>query len=428
MRAKPSRVIRRPSTATFDALGVDQGVDSLDEVGDVEEVAAEGEVVGHHAEPGGADRGAERQQRRPRPRSGRPWRRPARRSSAGALAEAGRRSGSPGRWRRRVRGFGAERFELDAVEPHLGVRSRRCSARPAARRFRRLPGPPCRARRAAGSRRGIRAAPRRPRPPGSALRQRGLQLRDLARRVRRLPGAWGRGPAARRRRRARPRRGSRRSCGWRSSSQPSDRFGGGGGRSPGSGAGAGAASRCAVVAGTGAASKAATIWNWAMKSRVWQLGAAARARRVGAASPPLRPSSEDCTPTRVTPSMSFSAETKPATASWPLAQPTSSSAGPGTDAAQGDAGRAVDRDFGAGRAGEVGQPDVAGQDQREFAHHPLPVEAAVGEAGDGGDPLVADARGTGCRRRARCGARFGRGVLALRAGRLPPCCRRSGCR
>ncbi len=30
---------------------MDQGVDSLDEVGDVEEIAGEGEVVGHHARP-----------------------------------------------------------------------------------------------------------------------------------------------------------------------------------------------------------------------------------------------------------------------------------------------------------------------------------------------------------------------------------------
>ena len=36
-------------------LGFDQGVDSLDEVGDVEEIAAEGEVVGHDAEARRAD-------------------------------------------------------------------------------------------------------------------------------------------------------------------------------------------------------------------------------------------------------------------------------------------------------------------------------------------------------------------------------------
>ena len=43
------------------------------------------------------------------------------------------------------------------------------------------------------------------------------------------------------------------------------------------------------------------------------------------------PSWEDWTPTRVTPSMSFSAETKRATASCPRAQPTSSRAGPRID-------------------------------------------------------------------------------------------------
>ena len=41
---------------------------------------------------------------------------------------------------------------------------------------------------------------------------------------------------------------------------------------------------------------------------------------------------EDCTPTRVMPSMSFSAVTKPATASWPAAQPVSSRAGSGAEA------------------------------------------------------------------------------------------------
>ena len=43
------------------------------------------------------------------------------------------------------------------------------------------------------------------------------------------------------------------------------------------------------------------------------------------------PSSEDSTATRVTPSMSLRSETKPATASWPVAQPMISSAGPGTE-------------------------------------------------------------------------------------------------
>ncbi len=107
---------------------------------------------------------------------------------------------------------------------------------------------------------------------------------------------------------------------------------------------------------------------------------------------------EDCTPTRVTPSMSLSVETKPATASCPVAQPTISSAGPGTESRSADAGASVDLDVGADGAGQVGQPDVIGQDQRQFPHHPFPVEAAVGEAGHRGDPLVADARGTACRR------------------------------
>ena len=81
---------------------------------------------------------------------------------------------------------------------------------------------------------------------------------------------------------------------------------------------------------TGAASNAATIWNWAMELRVWQVEVVAESEL------PLElpPSAEDCTPTRVTPSISFSACTKPATASWLRAHPISSSAGPEIDAAQ----------------------------------------------------------------------------------------------
>ena len=97
-------------------------------------------------------------------------------------------------------------------------------------------------------------------------------------------------------------------------------------------------------------------------------------------------SSEEATPTRVTPSMSFSAVTKPATDSWPAAQPSSSSEGPTIDPLRPDppSPPAV---LPEAAASSCGQPDVVRQDQREFPHHPLPVEAAVGEAGDRRHPL-----------------------------------------
>jgi hypothetical protein len=40
--------------------------------------------------------------------------------------------------------------------------------------------------------------------------------------------------------------------------------------------------------------------------------------------------------------------------------------------------------------GEVGQPNVPWQDQRQFSHHPFPIKAAVGEFCDGCYPLVMD--------------------------------------
>ena len=125
-------------------------------------------------------------------------------------------------------------------------------------------------------------------------------------------------------------------------------------------------------------------------------------------------SSEDSTPTRVTPSMSFSAVTKPATASWPVAQPLISRARARRSwrASRRRRPEPPTAGFGRGRRVEAGQPDVDGQDQCEFAHHPLPVEAAVGEAGDGRDPLFAQVRNCGVggeavgarlsRRRLRC--------------------------
>src|ERR1700709_36341 len=65
-----------------------------------------------------------------------------------------------------------------------------------------------------------------------------------------------------------------------------------------------------------------------MKLRVWQPPLADSEPD----SPPESPGSlDDCTPTRVTPSMSLSTDTKPATASCPAAQPTSESAGPATE-------------------------------------------------------------------------------------------------
>src|SRR5690349_19664167 len=71
--------------------------------------------------------------------------------------------------------------------------------------------------------------------------------------------------------------------------------------------------------GTGAASNATT-----------RLNAATSPEASQPPPPPLGAplSSEDSTPTRVTPSMSSSAVTKPATASWPLAHPLIAKAGP----------------------------------------------------------------------------------------------------
>ncbi len=100
-------------------------------------------------------------------------------------------------------------------------------------------------------------------------------------------------------------------------------------------------------------------------------------------------SSESSTPTRVTPSMSFSAVTKPATDSWP-----GGTAGNGKSRtwhrwAQVPAATAAFAGCAIGGSGgvEFGQPDVLRKDQREFAHHPLPVEATVGKAGDRRHPL-----------------------------------------
>ena len=99
-------------------------------------------------------------------------------------------------------------------------------------------------------------------------------------------------------------------------------------------------------------------------------------------------SSEDWTPTRVTPSMSLSAVTKPATDFLARGAAGEFQRRPGDRAPQGAARAAAFRfGFRGGGGVEFGQPDVVGQDQREFAHHPFPVEAAVGEAGDGGHAL-----------------------------------------
>jgi len=72
-------------------------------------------------------------------------------------------------------------------------------------------------------------------------------------------------------------------------------------------------------AGVGTESKATTIWNWVMKSRVRHSVVASDAEAdVAGDAPTLAVCSDfaDCwTPTRVTPSISSRLETSPATAS-----------------------------------------------------------------------------------------------------------------
>ena len=326
-------------------------------------------------------------------------------------------------------------LEGEGLEPDAGVARRSGSAGPAARRCRRRRAPPCRARPAAGSRRGTPCALLR-RCVDFALRAGPASLRawstcvvELARFLAlRAEQQHPEGDGERRRRRA-----SRRSAGSRSSarasSQPSPSE-----LSEPSEASSEAArgfrrrsSRAPLLrlrpTGTGAASKATTSSNLAMNSRVRQSPPPPEPPPAARRAAFVLASSEDWTPTRVTPSMSLSAVTKPATASWPAAQPLSSSAGPGDRrraARRAAASAAVDVASGEADAVEADQPDVAGQDQREFAHHPLPVEAAVGEAADRRDPLFAAASGTGCRRR---GARRGplRPRLRASAWRLRPC-------
>ena len=307
-------------------LDFDQGVDSLDEVGDVEEIAAEGEVVGHDAEARRADGCAKRKQ------------------GGGGLGRGNRLRRRCGRGRGGR--FAARRFfraaaEFDAAELHMRAirnlahldQQRGCFV-------------------IAGH--GLaehdellvvdRELPARLDGFGglaSRFRQRGLQLRDffaefaclLARRAKDqyperaaqhrhyqqrdddasrgahlslLPKSWSRSL------RTRPLR--IRSRGFRASRRRGRRFfarrrrGNGGGIERHDDFEFGRGAACIRSCPPSPRSR------WSRLRR--------RLR--------LSESSEDCTPTRVTPSMSLSEETKPATALCPVAQPTSSSAGPGT--------------------------------------------------------------------------------------------------
>ena len=235
--------------------------------------AAEVEVVGHHAEPGRCRSSRRAAGARRRPRSAGPSPRPARRRTEAA----GRRSGaaasaSAGAALGAAASPPLPELELDALE--LDLRSgRRCgSARPAARRFRRRRDRLAEHDELAVVGGELALGGCRPRPPALGFGERDLQLVDLAESSS-ASSRLGPRAASRRRPRGRRRPGSRRSGGWRSSIQPSASDSAMAARLPGR-----------RVTGTGAASKATTIWNWAMKSR--RLAGA-----MAAAEPPSPPSS-----------------------------------------------------------------------------------------------------------------------------------------
>ena len=311
--------------------GVDQRVDPLDEVGDVEEAAGE-------------DRGR-RASRRARP--GRSWRRAAAASFGLGRRDVGRRSAvelrrGRGRFRRCAAGAAspfragccridcrtrsAIVFELDqqrggfvarrhglAEHDQLLVVGREVGAW--LRRLRRLRPARLRERRAAAASTWV--------PSSSAS----FALRAEQRASRRRPRA--------RRRRAIATIEESRSHSP-SSLEPSSR--------PLRPFGAASPSVAPASAGTGAASKATTIWNWAMKSRVWQLplaGSGGAAVRRAAAFGEF----EDCDAdpgdaVDVLAAPGRSRRRRPGCG----AQPIIRAPGPAIAAAQGDAGAAVDRD------------------------------------------------------------------------------------
>ena len=126
-----------------------------------------------------------------------------------------------------------------------------------------------------------------------------------------------------------------------------------------------------------------------MKFLVWQVLPLSRFRFALPDRLPASGSFENWTPTLVTPSMSLrsgdeardrvlaagAADQSPGRARGSLLRSATLAA-------------PLTATVGLDGAGQVGQPDVARQDQREFAHHLFPVEAAVGEARHRGDPLV----------------------------------------
>ena len=101
-------------------------------------------------------------------------------------------------------------------------------------------------------------------------------------------------------------------------------------------------------------------------------------------------SAEDWTPTRVTPSISFSPCTKPATASWLPAHPTSSRAGPGPSCAARRLPAPSGETWGLTVPVRLVSQTSLGRISASSCT-PFPVEAAVGEAGHRGDALLVDA-------------------------------------
>ena len=190
-------------------LGLDQRVEALDEVGELEEVAVEGERVGHHREAG---RPIERQAAAStlRPRS----------AETGAAGVRWRPAPARVRRRRRLRPAAAALRNLTPDARRSG------SAGPAAKRCRHRRAPPCRERPAAGSRPANSSRAARPRCDfASVLGKRCFNLVDFCSASFSASSRFGLSGASRRPRRARRRRASRRSGGWwissRSSSQPS---------------------------------------------------------------------------------------------------------------------------------------------------------------------------------------------------------------
>ena len=93
--------------------------------------------------------------------------------------------------------------------------------------------------------------------------------------------------------------------------------------------------------------------------------------------------SDESTPTRVTPSISSRFEIRPATASWSGAQPTISSAGPDTLLRVWISGAPSSDTEGSTVPASWTSQTLDGNHARQFVEDPLPIEAALSQAGDG---------------------------------------------